>query len=390
MTTAVIITICALLLLAYVFDLSARLTRVPSVILLLLLGWAVSRGVAQLGIAVPDLNALLPGVGTIGLILIVLEGSLELELDRSKLPLVKKSVINALLPMLALAFIFAFIFQHLGRVPYQTALANAIPLCVISSAIAIPSVRNLGATHKEFIIYESSLSDIFGVLLFNFVALNSTISVLSFAGFAGQLLLIIAISFVAVLGLSFLLSRLTHHVTFTPILLMVILIYAVSKLLHLPGLVFILVFGLFLGNTHRLKHFNWIEKLRPDKLDIEVKKFKEITIEATFVIRALFFILFGFLLQTSEILNPDTLPLAAALVGSILIVRGVALKASSLPLLPLLFVAPRGLITILLFLGIAPGQNIPIVNKSLIVQTILFTVLVMMVGVMAAGKKEDA
>lgn len=388
MTTTIIITICVLLLLAYIFDISSTLTKIPSVIFLLLLGWLVKQTVDLLNIPIPDLHPLLPILGTIGLILIVLEGSLELELNKSKLSVIKKSFFNALIPMFALAFLIAFAFQYFALVPYKIALANAIPFCVISSAIAIPSVRNLSAFNKEFIIYESSLSDIFGVLFFNFIALNQIINAHSFENFALQLLLIIVISFVAVIGLSFLLSRIKHHITFTPIILIVILIYAISKVYHLPGLIFILVFGLFLGNLDELKRFSWIDQLRPDKLDKEVKKFKEITTEATFLMRALFFLLFGFLMQAKEILNPETIPWAAGIVLSILLVRWIALICSKLPSSPLLFVAPRGLITILLFLAIVPEQSIPMVNKSLIIQSIILSVLVMMLGLMTARKNE--
>ena len=388
MTTTIIITLCVLLLLAYVFDISSALTKIPSVILLLLLGWVVKQTVELFSIHIPDLNPLLPILGTIGLILIVLEGSLELELNKSKLAVIKKSSLNALIPMFALAFLFAFAFQFISQASYKIALVNAIPFCVISSAIAIPSVRNLSEFNKEFIIYESSLSDIFGVLFFNFIALNEIINTQSFGNFSLQLLLIIVISFIAVLGLSFLLSRIKHHITFTPIILIVILIYAVSKVYHLPGLIFILVFGLFLGNLDELKRFNWIEKLRPEKLDKEVKKFKEITTEATFLIRALFFLLFGFLMEAKEILNPETIPWATGIVLSIILVRWIALKFSELPSSPLLFVAPRGLITILLFLAILPEQSISIVNKSLIIQSIILSVLVMMLGLMTAKKNE--
>lgn len=388
MTTTIIITICLLLLLAYIFDISSALTKIPSVILLLLLGWLVKQTVELFSIHIPDLNPLLPILGTIGLILIVLEGSLELELNKSKLAVIKKSSLNALIPMFALAFLFAFAFQFISQASYKIALVNAIPFCVISSAIAIPSVRNLSEFNKEFIIYESSLSDIFGVLFFNFIALNEIINTQSFGNFSLQLLLIIVISFIAVLGLSFLLSRIKHHITFTPIILIVILIYAVSKVYHLPGLIFILVFGLFLGNLDELKRFSWIEKLRPEKLDKEVKKFKEITTEATFLIRALFFLLFGFLMEAKEILNPETIPWATGIVLSIILVRWIALKFSELPSSPLLFVAPRGLITILLFLAILPEQSISIVNKSLIIQSIILSVLMMMLGLMTAKKNE--
>ena len=388
MTTTIIITICLLLLLAYIFDISSALTKIPSVILLLLLGWFVKQTVELFSIHIPDLNPLLPILGTIGLILIVLEGSLELELNKSKLAVIKKSSLNALIPMFALAFLFAFAFQFISQASYKIALVNAIPFCVISSAIAIPSVRNLSEFNKEFIIYESSLSDIFGVLFFNFIALNEIINTQSFGNFSLQLLLIIVISFIAVLGLSFLLSRIKHHITFTPIILIVILIYAVSKVYHLPGLIFILVFGLFLGNLDELKRFSWIEKLRPEKLDKEVKKFKEITTEATFLIRALFFLLFGFLMEAKEILNPETIPWATGIVLSIILVRWIALKFSKLPSSPLLFVAPRGFITILLFLAILPEQSISIVNKSLIIQSIILSVLMMMLGLMTAKKNE--
>jgi hypothetical protein len=337
---------------------------------------------------IPDLTALLPILGTIGLILIVLEGSLELELNRSKIPLIKKALFNSFIPMFVLAFLLAWVFQYFSGVPYKIALLNAIPFCVISSAIAIPSVRTLSVTDKEFIIYESSLSDIFGVLFFNFIALNQIISIESFGNFGLELILITVISFVSVLGLSFLLSRITHHITFTPIILLVILIYSISKVYHLPGLIFILVFGLFLGNIEELKSFKWIEKFRPEKLEKEVVKFKDITIEVTFMIRALFFILFGFLMQAKEILNPKTLPWAIAIVATILLIRWIFLKFSKLPISPLLFVAPRGLITILLFLAILPEQTFELINKSLIIQTIVLSVLVMMFGLMPGNKSK--
>ncbi|MDP1624069.1 MAG: hypothetical protein Q8M08_17225, partial [Bacteroidales bacterium] len=84
MTTTIIITFCILLLIAYVFDLTSSKTRIPSAILLLLLGWGVRQVTSFLGIQIPDISSILPGLGTIGLILIVLEGSLELELNKSK------------------------------------------------------------------------------------------------------------------------------------------------------------------------------------------------------------------------------------------------------------------------------------------------------------------
>lgn len=389
MTTAIIITLCTLLLIAYFFDITASKTKIPSVIFLLFLGLLVQQASVFFKIALPNLTPLLPVLGTIGLILIVLEGALELELKRHKSPLIAKSFIVALLPLLIMAFALSFAFQYFSEASFKDNMTNAIPLCVISSAIAIPSVKGLMKNDKEFVIYESSFSDILGVLLFNFVALNETITTQSFGGFFIQLLLIAVISFIATLGLAFLLSRIDHHVKFAPIILLVILIYAVSKVYHLPGLIFILFFGLFLGNLDELKHIKFIQKLQPTLLDKEVKKFKEITIEATFIIRALFFLLFGYLLKLEEILNAETFAWATFIVAAIFLIRAVFLKIVRSPLKPLLFVAPRGLITILLFFSIAPNKLLPFVNKSLIVQVILLTALIMMIGLMLKPKTID-
>lgn len=383
MTTSIIITFCVLLLIAYVFDLTSSITKIPSVILLLLLGWAVRQITDLLYIQLPDFEPILPVLGTIGLILIVLEGSLEVELNKSKLGLIRKSFLGALIPMLALTLVIALAFKYFGHFELKDSLTNAIPFCVISSAIAIPSVRNLTANNRDFVIYESSLSDILGVLLFNFFALNQSIDASSFGVFVLQLFIISIVSIIATLGLSILLSKIEHHIKFVPIILLVVLIYAVTKIYHLPGLIIILFFGLSIGNIDELKHLRWIELFKPDELNKEVTKFKELTIEAAFLIRALFFLLFGYLIESKEVLNADTFVWALGIVVLIFAFRALQLKFSNIPRQPLLFVAPRGLITILLFLSIEPNHTISLVNKSLIIQVIILTALVMMLGLMA-------
>ena len=391
MTSAIIITICTLLLIAYIFDLTSSKTRIPSVILLLLLGWGVRQLSVALHIKIPDLTQLLPLFGTIGLILIVLEGSLELELNRSKASVIKKSLIAALLPMLAMSFLLAYAFQYFQTgLSLRDALTNAVPFCVISSAIAIPSVKYLNAANREFITYESSLSDIFGVIFFHFIALTELNKSHTPLESGLQLLIMIGVSFVATTILAFLLSKIDHHIKFVPIVLLILLIYAIAKLYHLPALIFILIFGLFLGNLDELKRFRWINKLKPNELNVEVHKFKELITEGTFLIRTVFFLLFGYLMETAEIIDSDNFLWAAGIVGGALIIRAIQFKISKIPLLPMLFIAPRGLINILLFLSIVPAQQIPLVNKSLILQVVLLSALVMMIGLMVTGKKDEA
>jgi potassium/hydrogen antiporter len=389
MTTTIIITFCTLLLIAYLFDYTASRTKIPSVILLLGLGWIVRQTTTLLAVRLPDLSFALPVLGTLGLILIVLEGSLELELNVSKLGVIRKSLIGGLIPMLLTSFLLACLFYYFGHYPFKESLINSIPLSIISSAIAIPSVKNLSNRNKEFVIYESSLSDIFGVLFFAFIALNEVFDIFSFLRFGSEILLMSLVSFAATAGLSFLLSTIKHHIKFVPIILLVILIYSISKIYHLPALIFILLFGLFIGNLDELKRFKWIGKLKPDNLNNEVQKFKELAIEAAFVVRALFFILFGYLIKTKELLNVETLMLAVVIVLIIYIFRAIQLRLSNLSLMPLLFIAPRGLITILLFISIDQSQTIPLVNNSLVIQVIIISALIMMVGLMFTKKQAN-
>ncbi|MEZ4854110.1 hypothetical protein [Flavobacterium sp.] len=74
--------------------------------------------------------------------------------------------------------------------------------------------------------------------------------------------------------------------------------------------------------------------------------------------------------------------IALGILAVIYIVRAIQLKLFKVKLMPLLFIAPRGLITILLFLSIPEASKIPIVNKALIVQVIVLSALIMMVGLM--------
>ncbi|HEY1038073.1 MAG TPA: cation:proton antiporter, partial [Bacteroidia bacterium] len=143
MTTAIIITLCLLILTAYLFDLTSSKTKIPSVILLLTLGWVLHWFSNYFALGIPDLAPALPVLGTLGLILIVMEGSLELEFNRSKSKLLIKAFLMSFLPMFILALGLSIILYYFGFPSIKQNLINVIPLCVISSAIAIPSVRSL-------------------------------------------------------------------------------------------------------------------------------------------------------------------------------------------------------------------------------------------------------
>ena len=112
MDGSIIITICTLMLLAYIFEVTSSKTKIPSIILLLVLGWLVKQITVILHIDIPNLELALPFLGNIGLILIVLEGSLELELKKENYPIIAKSAIMALFPMIVLSSAIAYAYNY--------------------------------------------------------------------------------------------------------------------------------------------------------------------------------------------------------------------------------------------------------------------------------------
>ncbi|WP_259014780.1 cation:proton antiporter [Emticicia fluvialis] len=380
MTNTIILIICALILIAYIFDISAKNTKIPGVILLLSVGIISQIITTYLGLKIPNLEPYLPVVGTIGLILIVLEGSLELEITAQKRTLFVSTVKSAFIGLALFSLMLATGLYFLIHKPFLTCLINAIPLGIISSAIAIPSVKNLDAESREFVIYESSISDILGIIYFNFLVLHNTFGVATFTSFFFDIVIIVALSIIASLALGSMISKLNHHIKYIPIITILILFYVIAKIYHLPSLVLVLMFGLFLNNVNLIK-FDFMKKwINSDTIKKEVHSFEHLIAEVTFVIRSFFFIMFGYYTNLKAVLSARDFVNALVILvfifgGRYLIFRLLKVKSD-----PLLFIAPRGLITILLFLAIPDSHQILEVNKGLLTQVIFLTALAMMFG----------
>ncbi|MEM6805082.1 MAG: cation:proton antiporter, partial [Bacteroidota bacterium] len=165
-----IIIISAIVILSFLFNSFSERTNIPAVLLLIFAGIGLKFGADQLGLSVPDLNGILSVMGTIGLIMIVLEAALELELTRDKLPTIWKSLLGAFVGLLASTFAAAAIIHYFVEgIDWMTSLLYATPLSILSSAIIIPSVGSLVQDKKEFHIYESTFSDILGIMVFYFL-----------------------------------------------------------------------------------------------------------------------------------------------------------------------------------------------------------------------------
>lgn len=381
MTNYIILVLCLLILLAYLFDITSRYSKIPGVILLIGLGIVLKLLVNNTGLEIPDIEPLLPVIGTVGLILIVMEASMDLKLGKEKVGLIFKSATAAIILFAVFVAIMTFIFSRFLGYQLSESLINAIPFGIISSAVAIPSAINLNREQKEFVVYESSLSDIVGILVFDFVLLYQGAFLQGLANYALNALLTVIVAIIVTSALAILLHRITYHVSYIIILTSVILVYALAKMIHLPALLLVLAFGIALAN-YKLVQNTYINRFVDfNEFGNDLVSFKKIMTELTFVVRSFFFIMFGFYTKIEGLLDFQNILTALAIIAGIYLLRIIFLwKFLKLPVFPFLFLSPRGLITILLFLSIPATLRISPVNEEVVTLVILLSIFLMMIG----------
>ncbi len=388
MTNYIILLLCIIIILSYLFDLSSRYSRVPGVILLIGLGIALQLISVSTGFEIPNLKPLLPVIGTLGLVMIVLDASLDLKLEKKKAKVLINTVVSALVLLVLVVTAGSLVLVKVyGHTPISAVL-NTIPLGIISSAVAIPSAAGLSSKEKEFIVYESSFSDILGIMAFDFILFGQSEITGGVTNYLAGGLLTIVIAAVTTAGLAWLLHKVSYHINYVIIMTFVVLVYVLAELYHLPALLLVLFFGLALSNSRFVENTFIRKYVEFDKFNRDLNAFRKILGELTFLVRSFFFIIFGYYTSVEGIFYPENLITALLITSGILLVRWLffsyvlRIKSSSL----ILF-APRGLITILLFLSIPATYVIPEINTEVITLVILMTLLAMMLGNIISPRK---
>jgi hypothetical protein len=327
--------------------------------------------------------AILPTLGTLGLILIVFEGALELRYSRDKNAVIKKSFFSALVTLLASSFLITLIIYYITGQDYYRCFINAIPFCVVSSSVAIPASVNISKEKREFIVYESSFSDILTVILFNFVINNRQINVVSFTNLGIELGTILLLSACSCVLLLYLIGHLTHHIKSFLIISLLILVYSIGQVFHLSSLVIVLALGLFLNNASQIK-LSWFKKhfIYP-RLSHDIKQLYQISAESAFLLRTFFFIIFGLTMDISQLQSWSLMVSGGFIMLAIYVIRILYLKlAAKTDLMPELVLVPRGLISVLLYYSLPPDMKIKGVETGLLFVVILGTSIIMSVGLL--------
>ncbi|WP_340156784.1 cation:proton antiporter [uncultured Maribacter sp.] len=369
-----------IVVLSFFFNGISKKTNIPAVLMLIVLGILIKITLEFFIPEIPDFKGSLEILGTVGLIMIVLEAALELELKREKLWPIIKSMAVALIGLVGSAYVAALIlYQFIPNMTMQSAWLYATPLSILSSAIIIPSVGGLAEEKKEFHIYESTFSDIMGIMMFYFLTgkLNP-VEDTGVSGFTLNLVLTIVIALVASYAIILIFQKIKSQAKLFLLIAVLLLLYAIGKKMHLSSLIIILVFGLIVKNVNlffpgKTKIFLESERMQQIYHELHI-----VTLETAFVVRTFFFVIFGITIVLSSLLSINVAIVSLLIIASIYAIRFLVLMIFvGKDMLPQLFIAPRGLITVLLFYAIPSEAQIERFESGILLFVIIATSLVM-------------
>jgi NhaP-type Na+/H+ and K+/H+ antiporter len=378
------------IIISYFFNLYAKKSGIPAVLMLIGLGIVINYALRFSGVEKPNLLPILEVVGVLGLILIVLEAALDLKLLKEKVGLIIKSFFVALIGLGGTAYLAALSLSCFLHIELLNALLYTIPLSILSSAIILPSIDDLDEGKREFMIYESTFSDIIGIISFYSVLtmIDSHANESVYGEVFGNLVLTVVFSVLISYVLIYVFQNIKGHVKLFLLIAILLLLYAVGKMFHLSSLIIILIFGVILNNYKVFFRGGLIKLLNIEKVEEVLEDMKVVTAETAFVVRTFFFIIFGWSVYLGSLLSFKVFGVGVLILAIIYLVRALVLFLfNGFNINPQLFLAPRGLITILLFFAIPEELSIGAEFQGVLLFVILVSCLIMTWSLIAYKNK---
>jgi cell volume regulation protein A len=197
-------------------------------------------------------------------------------------------------------------------------------------------------------------------------------------GFFGNLGLTILISVVASYLILLIFQNIRANVKLFLLISVLVLLYALGKKMHLSSLIIILIFGLLVANMKLFFRGPLSRFLKPDRAKTFYEGLHVVTMETAFVVRTFFFVIFGLTITLASLGHLEVAIISGLILVSVYVIRFIILRVTlGRDIIPELFVAPRGLITILLFYAIPKELTVPGFEDGVLLFVIIATSLVM-------------
>jgi cell volume regulation protein A len=389
MSTTILI-IGLMLFFAHFLSVQFRITNIPDVLILMLVGIVIG---PLLGIVTPaDFGKIGSLIATIALVLILFEGGTTLNLD----VLGKSLGTTGLLAMVSFvltAGIIAVIGVYMLKLGLLPAILLGVSLGNTSSSVVIPMVKSLSMENKPgtVLVLESALTDVLSI-----VGVFALLQVHTEGGFEpGKLLggVLASLFFAAVIGvlggigwLSVLGKVRGFPNTISSTLAYVFIVYGLTEILHFSGAIAALALGISLTNFQKFNLY------RIPNVDKNIVPLNEIDLafyrEAVFLLKTYFFVYLGISIHFSYV------QLAVTATAMVLIVYAMRLALTRLVFRDKSYnlrdtaltsmMAPKGLAsavlaTLPLEYGVAGGEVIRDATYMVVLFSITFTALLVII-----------
>jgi potassium/hydrogen antiporter len=366
----------ALLVLAVAANRLSKLTRVPDIIVLLLIG--ISLGPVFHWVDPLRFEDAISILGTLALILILFEGGTELRL-RQALRYFPAGLLLVVLSFGLSLGLVAIMGRFLLHLQWTDCLLLGAVLGCTSGTIVIPALQQIKTPDpvKITLTVESSLGEVIAVLMVGSL-LNDTGQKSLIGGLAHDFSHHIIVSLLVGVLVGAIWSRLWPKLAgqpYTSILnLGVVLgVYSVASYLEGSGLLAVLIFGVTLANLPRTPH-----------MTRQGARLLAFHAEFSFLVRSFFFVLLGvvaqivgrqYIVPIIGILLALVLARYLAMQGSRWVVRDVTRQDTEL----LFWMLPRGLVTAVLALAVVGDRGevfsfLPAMAFTVVLVTNLFIV----------------
>jgi cell volume regulation protein A len=378
------------ILIGFFANLLFRVTKIPSVLLLISMG--VILGPATGWITSKSLIEIAPFFGTIALLIILFEGGLELDIQSVIRQAPKAAVLAVLVFVFSAGFVFVFAFFVL-HMSLTTSLLIAGIFGANSPAICLPVVSGLSIKKEMQTILklESALGDVLLIVSVLLVLDFQVVGSQSSSGMISRFLMSFIVAFVIASVAGAMWARLIAWMRGEPLAYMltlgfVFLLYFTVEELGGNAAIAVLLFGIMLENMQVVAGHVSVRMRHLFGVDVRAEQFalhefmRNITAELSFLIRTFFFVYLGLILNFHD-LTPRIafssvaivlLLLAGRWIGVLSIRKRSRFTAGETQIT--LFMLPRGLATaVMAFLpaqyGISGMEILPTYAFAVIVLT---------------------
>jgi cell volume regulation protein A len=301
-----------IILLGFVGNFFFRITRVPTVVILMLCGMLLRPAIGLDDQA--TLYRVAPYFGTVALILILFEGGLELDVQG----VLKEFKLAFLLGLsyFALCAGGVFVFLHFGRgMSANQGLCYALILAGSSPGILIPTLSQLsiGKKLRTFLTIETTVTELLtvvGTVLFLDMSASSHGAV-AVSGLPGHLFLVLLPPVIlgglaGLLWTRFLAEFVREKLAYMLTLSFLFLLYSLTEAVGGKGALAVLFFGLFLGDAPWLvsKAAPWLKRWTGPSINQEAFTVDEVltrmNTELSFLVRSFFFAYLGMMIDPTS------------------------------------------------------------------------------------------